>query len=220
MLCAGSVRNDPVMYPTRLACDPGAITGKESGFTWYSMLPNPGTEYSMSYKLKFSEDFDWTRGGKLPGMCGGEGENGAACPVGCSSVSKDRGFSMRLMWREDGAIVTYAYYPDKPESIRCGEDWPWSKKIQSGKWYHVRLYAKLNTVDGDDAKADGVFKAWLDGKQVLDKNDIRYRYNDDFEISRAYMTTCALDCSFDRVSVLSRRAAQRPCISANTANVH
>jgi hypothetical protein len=42
---------------------------------------------------------------------GAEGPKGAACPVGCSSVSKDRGFSTRLMWREGGAMVTYAYYP-------------------------------------------------------------------------------------------------------------
>jgi hypothetical protein len=76
---------------------------------------------------------------------------------------------------------------DKPDSIRCGEDWVWSAKVQSGKWYHIRIWAKLNT----PGKRDGRFKAWLDGDMVLDKDDIPYRYDEDFKISRAYLTTYA-----------------------------
>ena len=70
------------------------------------------------------------------------------------------------MWRKGGGIVTYAYYPDKPKSIRCGEDWKWSKKLQTGKWHDIKIWLKLNTVRGKSARADGQFKAWLDGEQV------------------------------------------------------
>lgn len=35
----------------------------------------------MSYKVKFSSGFDWTQGGKLPGLCGG---GTAACPRHCA----------------------------------------------------------------------------------------------------------------------------------------
>jgi hypothetical protein len=59
-------------------------------------------------------------------------------------------------------MVTYTYYPDKPSSIRCGEDWKWSKKVQAGKWYHIRMWIKLNTA----GVKNGEFKAWLDGEQV------------------------------------------------------
>lgn len=90
----------------------------------------------------------------------------AACPTGCSSVDRDRGFSTRLMWRRGGGIVTYAYYPDKPKSIRCGEDWKWSEKLQSGKWHEIKIWLKLNTVSGRSARKDGQFKAWLDGEQA------------------------------------------------------
>lgn len=94
-------------------------------------------------------------------MCA-EGSLSSACPVGCSSVSKDRGFSTRLMWRKNGAIVTYAYYPDKPSSIRCGEDWRWSKSLDSGKWHSIKMWIKLNS----GTNKNGEFKAWLDGAQV------------------------------------------------------
>jgi hypothetical protein len=83
--------------------------------------------------------------------------------------------------------VTYAYYPDKPKSIRCGEDWKWSKKFQSGKWHQIQMWSKMNT----PGQKDGEFKAWLDGEQVLHKKGIRYRYHASFKISRTYVTTYA-----------------------------
>jgi hypothetical protein len=32
-------------------------------------LKDPLTEATFSYKFKFDVDYDWTRGGKLPGVC-------------------------------------------------------------------------------------------------------------------------------------------------------
>lgn len=49
------------------------------------------------------------------------------------------------------------------------------------------MWAKLNT----GTRANGEFKAWLDGSQVLHRRNIRYRYNTNFDISRTYMTTYA-----------------------------
>lgn len=49
----------------------GKIKGYDTGFTWYSKHPKGYNEVSMAYRVKFSSGFDWTRGGKLPGLCGG-----------------------------------------------------------------------------------------------------------------------------------------------------
>jgi hypothetical protein len=35
----------------------------------YVRLPKPLTEATISYKVKFSENYKWTAGGKLPGFC-------------------------------------------------------------------------------------------------------------------------------------------------------
>ena len=43
--------------------------------------------------MKFGPEFDWVRGGKLPGLCGAE------CLTGCKEVSGLDGFSSRHMWR-------------------------------------------------------------------------------------------------------------------------
>jgi len=66
----------------------GKIGGWDSGFTWYSDLPRPYLEATMEYDVYFMPGFDWTKGGKLPGMCGygacREGK-GSVSGVGCSA---------------------------------------------------------------------------------------------------------------------------------------
>ena len=167
----------------------GQILGHSTGFTWYSELPRPLLQATMTYDVYFDAGFDWKKGGKLPGMCGLD------CPVGCSGVSRERGWSTRLMWRENGGMVTYAYYPDKSPAARCGEDWRWSSKVQAGKWHSVRIYAGVNT----PGVADGVSRAWLDGALVLDKTAVMYRYRpgDAYAVTRAYITTYAGGSSVD-----------------------
>jgi hypothetical protein len=59
---------EALQAPQQLA---GKILGWDTGFTWYTMNDKEHEEVSMSYKVKFSPGFDWTKGGKLPGLCGG-----------------------------------------------------------------------------------------------------------------------------------------------------
>lgn len=49
----------------------GKIKGYDTGFSWYSKHAKGHDEASMAYRVKFSAGFDWTKGGKLPGLCGG-----------------------------------------------------------------------------------------------------------------------------------------------------
>ena len=54
----------------------------------------------LSYEVAFEANFDWVKGGKLPGLRGG------LATSGCSGGSKSNGgscFSSRVMWRQNGA---------------------------------------------------------------------------------------------------------------------
>ena len=65
-----------------------------------SALQSPPRAMLLYYELFFSENFQFVKGGKLPGLLGGP-EPGA-----CSGGGKPQGddcFSSRLMWRTDGA---------------------------------------------------------------------------------------------------------------------
>ena len=132
----------------------------------------------------FKKGFGFARGGKLPGLFGGKGNTGGDKPTG-----KD-GFSARMMWREDGRVVQYLYYPDQPD--RYGHQIPWIDpttgkqiKFQPGQWHTVVHQLAINTPE----KNNGTLRAFFDGKIVLDIDDLRFRDTNDFSIDGFLLST-------------------------------
>lgn len=142
------------------------------------------TEAWMRYRVKFASGFDWKKGGKLPGLCGGK------CNTGCVDVSGNDGWSARLMWHGDGNLVQYVYYPDGISD--CGTDFAYAgAALAKGKWYEVLNQVVLNTpgASGGPGKKDGVMRAWLDGKLVLERTDLRFRDAPAVGLDQFYFST-------------------------------
>ncbi len=157
----------------------GKILGQVTGFTWFTKLSDTPQEAIMEYKLKFEKGFDWTKGGKLPGLCGG------TCPRGCTDDSTG-GFTTRLMWQRDAGMIVYAYYPTKDkDQNNCGEHWDFSKTIADDTWVTLRQHVKLNT----PGQFDGALKMYMDGQLVQTKDDALFRLDDKVAIDFAYITT-------------------------------
>jgi hypothetical protein len=146
-----------VKYPAKsgsISCVEMKECVTEGGLVFRAPLPQGNTNHSvlLSYWLKFDADFQWVKGGKLPGLCGGE------CPTGGRDVLPDR-FSIRYMWRENGVGMVYAYlsYPPNPGTglnIGVGS-WRWQS---DGQWHHVQEELVLNTANEND----GVIRVWYD----------------------------------------------------------
>lgn len=158
------------------------------GVQWEMELPGMGSynELFMEYDIKFSSDFDFVKGGKLPGLSGG------STPSGGQAVSGKDGFTARLMWRrnssgansDQGYIVNYMYYMDMPETY--GHDFWWDYPLNTkgtsqwkaeskryfvpGQWHRVKNYLKMNT----PGLHDGVIISWLDGDTAQVTTDIRF----------------------------------------------
>ena len=88
---------DPVLQITYPA---GSYSGGTGGAQWYTQWKSSdGSTFNsmlLSYELAFDSDFDWVKGGKLPGLRGGSDA------FGCSGGTQPTGgdcFSTRLMWR-------------------------------------------------------------------------------------------------------------------------
>ena len=123
-------------------------------------------EVYLRYRLRFGDDFEWVKGGKLPGLIGG------SAPTGCKD--DDTGFSARMMWRVDGLPVQYLYYPTKIES--CGDDFPYevggdAVSFTPGVWHTVEHRIVMN----DPGSSNGVMQAWIDGELALDIQDFAWR---------------------------------------------
>ncbi|MGD0676360.1 MAG: polysaccharide lyase [Polyangiaceae bacterium] len=104
----------------------------------------------LSYWLKFAPGFQWVRGGKLPGVCGG------SCPSGGAYVSGEGGWSVRTMWRPEGAGEQYAYILPAHEygtEIGLGA---WT--FTTGAWHRLAEEILLNTGD----QSDGKCRVWFD----------------------------------------------------------
>lgn len=65
----------------------------------------------------------------------------AVCPSGCAPAGDS--FNSRIMWRENGALMTYMYNPPKVEP--CGDNWYWGGKYAvPEQWMFQKTYIKLN----------------------------------------------------------------------------
>ena len=134
------------------------------GFRWRAGIPKDATTACLTYRLKLPADFAFNKGGKLPGLFGGD------APAGGKDVDGTTGFSVRLMWRAKGEGEVYAYIPGKPDGRGASiERGAWT--FPRGRWVEMQLEAVLNT----PADADGILRIWVDGKLRLERKDIAFR---------------------------------------------
>ena len=121
-------------------------------------------EYTLTYDLRFDKDFEWVRGGKLPGLAP------ANSITGCEAA-QDNGWSVRLIWRKDGSFMQYLYHQDKDES--CGENvYAQNFTLQKDRWYKVALYVKVNS---SASAKDGQVLLYVDGNEVARRDNLRLR---------------------------------------------
>ncbi|KAJ7684407.1 hypothetical protein DFH06DRAFT_6283 [Mycena polygramma] len=132
---------------------------------------------TLCYSVFFPADFDWVKAGKLPGLYGGR----AACSGGDAALDC---FSTRLMWRQGGEGELYLYAAkDKQTRALCADprstcDAAYGFSIgrgaflwRAGGWTTVCQVVQLNT----PGVQDGRFALYVDGKLVIERDDIYYR---------------------------------------------
>lgn len=160
----------------------GCLGSGECAIQLRAFFPAQETAW-VAYRLRFEQGFSWQRGGKLPGLCGGQ------CNTGCVGVSGRDGWSARMMWRGAGSLVQYMYIPGKQSS--CGDDYDWDMApIVPGAWHELKNQIVLNTPgSGGAGKADGVMRSWLDGRLVLDRRNVRFRDDAALKIDQFYFST-------------------------------
>jgi hypothetical protein len=125
------------------------------------------------YYLRFGDDWDPQRGGKLPGIGGTYGRGG----WGGRPSDGRNGWSARGQFngRRDGKtpIGFYCYHADMKG--KYGASWIWDKDrlgyLENNRWYCIEQYVKLNTPGAND----GILRGWVDGKLAFEKTDVRMR---------------------------------------------
>ncbi|MFK7891177.1 MAG: polysaccharide lyase [Granulosicoccus sp.] len=140
----------------------------------------PGTDYTLLYDIRFGSNFEFVRGGKLPGLSPQEHT------TGCNSA-RPESWSVRPMWRIAGAAQGYYYGQER--SGRCGDGLTSDVGVfKPGQWQEVALRVKLNKRDDS---YDGTITLSVDGQEVS-RNDflkLRARITDASKISHMFFST-------------------------------
>jgi hypothetical protein len=170
----------------RIRYPAGGVGAGPSGAQFKVAIPVPANspgyeELYCAYWLKFSDGFQFVKGGKIPGFAGGAANTGGNKPNGSD------GFSARMMWRGAGKVVQYLYHPDQPTIY--GQDLDWDlggqRVFEPGSWHRVEHRIVMNT----PGMSDGLVQAWFDGELALDQQGIRFRDVSDFAIDIFYFST-------------------------------
>lgn len=169
-----------VRYPQG-SISPGAVNRYNAplgGSQFFARLPiGPQEAVRLSYAVRFSSNFNFVRGGKLPGLYGGAGNTGGNIPDGTD------GFSTRFMWRQDGTGEVYAYLPNSDRygtSIGRG-NW----RFRTGVWHRIEQEVTLNT----PGRANGRIRVWFNSRQVLDQGGLTFRTVPDLQIDGILFST-------------------------------
>jgi len=137
----------------------------------FEMNVELGAEYDeiyLSYNWKFSEEFNSTSGGKLPGFTGTPLVTGiSGCP------ESGQGFWAINMYKQAGNIISYHY-------DHTGKSCPWSTTnyqffpiyFSNGTWYNITQRLVMNTFSEGIPNADGIKELWIDGRMIYQETNL------------------------------------------------
>lgn len=163
----------------------GGKIGPEDGGAGWRWPIGKHEAAQLSYTVRFSPEFDFVKGGKLPGLCGGpDNVSGGRRATGTN------GFSARLMWRRNGRGEGYIYHKNQPADYGQSFAFPADFRFPLNQPIKVRLAVSMNT----PGKPDGTLRIWitLQGRQerlLVERTDMEWRTVNTFGVDGLYFET-------------------------------
>lgn len=167
----------------------GGIGPEKGGAGW--RWPVGTREHAqLRYTVRFSRGFEWVKGGKLPGLCGGPDNVSGGRPANGTN-----GFSARLMWRKEGRGEAYVYHKNQPQNYGESFPFPADFRFPEDTDVQVRMEVRMNT----PGKRDGVLRVWVAAgneggngvaeKLVVERTDMEWRTVATFGVDSLYFET-------------------------------
>lgn len=126
-------------------------------------LSRPLEEATLSYDVKFDEDFDFVRGGKLHGL-------GPVRTLSGGNPRQPDRWSARINFNRHESLSTYLY--DQSEGSQWGRSQSnTSFSFERGRYYAVSMHMKLN----DPGEENGFAHIYLDGERIVSHDDVSFR---------------------------------------------
>lgn len=163
----------------------GGIGTENGGVGWRMPIGN-WREAKLSYIVRFSEGFDWVKGGKLPGLCGGPDNVSGGRPANGTN-----GFSVRLMWRANGKGEAYVYH--KNQKSNYGDSFAFPEDFRFSQNASIRVIIRVGM--NDPGLKNGRLDVWIADNenavacQILQRSELEWRDVSSFGIDSLLFET-------------------------------
>ncbi len=124
-------------------------------------------EATLSYDVRFCDDFRFVRGGKLHGL-------GPVEPVTGGNPVEPHRWSARVLFWSDATLGAYVYAQDMGKKyglVFVAPDF----SINTSDYYALSLFIKLN----DIGRANGEVAIYVNGKRIISEQGLVYRTSPD-----------------------------------------
>lgn len=160
----------------------------DNGISKSYSLSNFCSSTILEYKIYFPNNFDFVKGGKLPGLYGGDIKEGCS---GC--VHSNKCFSTRLMWRKNGNGEIYLYssnqkdlnvkkYNDGSCGVSLGRG---NFKFYKNKWIDIKEQIILNDLNNNN----GIIKLWVNNTLYIENGNIEFQNTNTKNITSLFFST-------------------------------
>jgi hypothetical protein len=156
----------PVVMEISLAKPVARAAGPDNrggmGFRWLPSQIREASAACLAYSVWLPKDLNFTAGGSLPGLFGGEDaeQPAAGRPV----------FATRPIWREEAKADVLTATAQAPEGQSISIDPTWFR-LDTGRWVHLEQEIVLNR----PGARDGILRIWVDGDLKLEKSNLAFR---------------------------------------------
>lgn len=169
----------------RVKVDQGDHYGTSIMYRFKDQIGAEPEQIYFRYYLRFADDWDPARGGKLPGISGTYNRAG----WGGRPSNGSNGWSARGQFngQRNGKtpIGYYCYHADMRG--RYGSGWIWDTEkrgyLENNRWYCIEQYVKMNT----PGRNDGILRGWVNGQPAFEKADVRMRDVDTLKIEAVWL---------------------------------
>ncbi len=142
----------------------GSNRGGGVAFQWRPSGLSSAAAVCLGYSVWLPENFDFKRGGTLPGVYG----------AGDRGYDEKAAFAFRYMWRDDGRSELLTTLPGNNGEPRTMTMNPDAFRLPRGKWFRLDQEVVLNTI----GQKDGLFRLWTDGQLVVERTGLVLRDSD------------------------------------------
>lgn len=187
-LTFGDFRDDPEFKPSQ----PGDFEamrvelkeGSHLGVDALLELPDQSEEAWIQYCILFSESWQASVGGKLPGFAGKSGWWSGG--QGGKPSNGRNAWSARMLYgkyepeTKTIPLGQYVYHTDQGKISKYGDPEWWTQKdnrpisasarAQRNQWVSIKQHVKVNS----QGKHDGVIEGWVDGKLVYSRDNYHF----------------------------------------------